>query len=60
MKKLSLLLVSVALFSFVSLNSCKQAPKPEESAVEEAMEEAQEAVEAAADTVEAFVEESAE
>ena len=30
MKKLSLLLVSVALFSFISLNSCKQTPKEAE------------------------------
>ncbi len=39
MKKLSLLLVSVALFSFVSLNSCKQASKPAAES-EEVMEEA--------------------
>lgn len=59
MKKLSLLLLSVALFSFISLNSCKQAPKPEE-AIEEAVEEAVEDIEAAADTVVEAIEEAAE
>ena len=51
MKKLSLLLVSVALFSFVSLNSCKQASKPA-AETEEMQEEAPAAEDtaAAADT----------
>jgi len=40
MKKLSLLLVSIALFSFISFNSCKQASQPEEVVEEEVMEEA--------------------
>jgi len=56
MKKLSLLLVSVALFSFVSINSCKQAPKQEESTIEEA----EEPVEEVADTVESVVEQVVE
>ena len=51
MKKLSLLLVSIALFSFVSLNSCKQASQPaEEVTEEEVMEEAAPAEEMVADT----------
>jgi len=61
MKKLSLLLVSVALFSFISLNSCKQTPKEaEEEPVEEVMEETEDVVEEAADTVEAAAEEVVE
>lgn len=60
MKKLSLLLVSVALFSFISLNSCKQTPKEAEEPVEEVMEETEDVVEEAADTVEAAAEEVVE
>jgi len=53
MKKLSLLLVSIALFSFVSLNSCKQASQPAETETEEVMEEAPAEEPAMADSVEA-------
>ncbi|MFO7656524.1 MAG: hypothetical protein R6W78_05615 [Bacteroidales bacterium] len=59
MKKLSLLLVSVALFSFVSLNSCKQAPKADET-VEEAVEEVIEETEAIVDSAAAAIEETIE
>lgn len=41
MKKISLLLVSIALFGFIALNSCKSQAKPAEETTEEpAMEEA--------------------
>lgn len=40
MKKLSFLLVSIALVAFVSLNACKSSTKPaEEAVVEEVVEE---------------------
>ena len=58
MKKLSLLLVSVALFSFVSLNSCKQASKPAETESEEVMEEAPAAEETMTDSTAAAAEEA--
>ena len=53
MKKLSFLLVALALFCFISLNSCKQKAGEAEEATEEVVEEAEEMVEepAAADTV---------
>jgi large-conductance mechanosensitive channel len=46
MKKLSFLLVALALFCFISLNSCKQkAGEAEEATEEEVVEEAEEMVE---------------
>jgi large-conductance mechanosensitive channel len=52
MKKLSFLLVALALFCFISLNSCKQKAGEAEQATEEVVEEGEEAVkEAPADTV---------
>ena len=44
MKKLSFLLVALALFCFISLNSCKQQAGEAEEATEEVMEEATEEV----------------
>ncbi len=51
MKKLSFLLVALALFCFISLNSCKQKAVEAEEATEEVVEEAEMVEEAAADTV---------
>ena len=53
MKKLSFLLVALALFCFISLNSCKQQAGEAEEATEEVVEEAEEMVEetAEADTM---------
>jgi len=45
MKKLSFLLVALALFCFISLNSCKQQAGEAEEATEEVVEEAEEMVE---------------
>ncbi len=53
MKKLSFLLVALALFCFISLNSCKQKAGEAEEATEEVVEETEEMVEEpmGADTV---------
>ena len=50
MKKLSFLLVALALFCFISLNSCKQKAGEAEEATEEVVEEAEEPA-AVADTI---------
>ncbi len=60
MKKLSFLLVALALFCFISLNSCKQKAGEAEEAPEEVVEESTEKAEAPADTLAEEAEEAPE
>ncbi len=61
MKKLSFLLVAIALVGFISLNACKTSTAPVEEATEDAVEEVtEEVIEEVADTIEVAVEEDVE
>lgn len=61
MKKLSFLLVVIALVGFISLNACKTSTPPAEEVTEEAVEEVtEEVIEEVADTTEIAVVEEEE